>query len=141
DAAGEIACRSQGTPRKANNLLRRTRDFATLDHPDGEITTEIAATALAMLEIDDLGLERQDRRYLETVIRVFGGGPAGLRAIAHSMSVPPDTLEDDVEPFLLRSGLVQRTPRGRIVTEAAYRHLGLSPAPAPYAPKSNGTLF
>src|SRR5690606_18982129 len=114
DAAEEIARRSQGTPRKANNLLLRTRDFATLDHPDGEITTEIATSALATLEIDDLGLERQDRRYLETVIRVFGGGPAGLRAIAHSMSVPPDTLEDDVEPFLLRSGLIQRTPRGRV---------------------------
>ncbi len=127
EAAEEIARRAQGTPRKANNLLRRTRDFATLDHPDGEITTLIAANALTTLEIDDLGLERQDRRYLETVIRVFSGRPAGLRAISHSMSVPPDTLEDDVEPFLLRSGLIQRTPRGRIVTEAAYLHLGLTP--------------
>ena len=126
-AADEIARRSQGTPRKANNLLLRTRDFATLDHPDGQITDEIAAKALETLEIDDLGLERQDRRYLKTVISIFGGGPAGLRAIAHSMSVPPDTLEDDVEPFLLRSGLIQRTPRGRMVTEAAYVHLGKSP--------------
>lgn len=127
ESAEEIARRSQGTPRKANNLLRRTRDFATLDHPEGEITPEIAAKALATLEIDDLGLERQDRRYLETVIKVFGGGPAGLRAIAHSMSVPPDTLEDAIEPFLLRTGLILRTPRGRIATEAAYLHLGQTP--------------
>jgi len=124
EAAVEVARRCQGTPRKANNLLLRTRDFATLEHPTGEITTEIAAKALAQLEIDALGLERQDRRYLQVVMDVFGGGPAGLQAIAHSMSVPPDTLEDDVEPFLLRSGLIQRTPRGRIVTSAAYAHLG-----------------
>ena len=138
EAATEIACRSQGTPRKANNLLLRTRDFATLDHPDGEITTDIAANALVTLEIDQLGLERQDRRYLETVITIFGGGPAGLRAIAHSMSVPPDTLEDDVEPFLLRSGLIQRTPRGRMVTEAAYRHLDQTP---PDGQGGAGSLF
>ncbi|MCA9111223.1 MAG: Holliday junction branch migration DNA helicase RuvB, partial [Planctomycetaceae bacterium] len=138
EAAEEIARRSQGTPRKANNLLLRTRDFATLDHPTGEITTEIARNALDKLEIDRLGLERQDRRYLETIIRVFNGGPAGLRAMAHSMSVPPDTLEDDVEPFLLRSGLIQRTPRGRVVTEAAYEHPGLtSPSDSP----GPGTLF
>ena len=116
----------------------RTRDFATLDHPDGEITTDIAANALVTLEIDQLGLERQDRRYLETVITIFGGGPAGLRAIAHSMSVPPDTLEDDVEPFLLRSGLIQRTPRGRMVTEAAYQHLGQTP---PEGQGGQGKLF
>jgi Holliday junction DNA helicase RuvB len=127
EAAGEIARRSQGTPRKANNLLLRTRDFATLQHPRGEITSEIADRALATLEIDGLGLERQDRRYLETVMTVFGGGPAGIQAIAHSMSVPADTLEDDIEPFLLRSGLIQRTPRGRIVTDAAWRHLHRAP--------------
>lgn len=124
EAAHEVARRSQGTPRKANNLLLRTRDFATLQHPEGTITTEIADGALRILEIDLLGLERQDRRYLEVVMDIFGGGPAGVQAIAHSMSVPADTLEDDVEPFLLRSGLLQRTPRGRIVTEAAYLHLG-----------------
>ncbi|MFV0445657.1 MAG: Holliday junction branch migration DNA helicase RuvB [Planctomycetaceae bacterium] len=127
DAAHEIARRSQGTPRKANNLLLRTRDFATLSHPDGEITDEISRRALETLEIDALGLERQDRRYLETVMTIFSGGPAGVQAIAHSMSVPADTLEDDVEPFLLRSGLIQRTPRGRVVTEAAYLHLGMKP--------------
>lgn len=124
DAATEIACRSQGTPRKANNILLRTRDYATLRHPDGLITTEIAAEALAALEIDQLGLEHQDRRYLETIITVFGGGPAGLQAIAHSMSLSPDSLEDDIEPFLLRTGLIQRTPRGRIVTSSGYAHLG-----------------
>jgi len=129
EAAREIARRSQGTPRKANNILRRTRDFATLRHPDGEITTEIADYALKVLEIDLLGLEKQDRRYLQTVIDIFNGGPAGLTAIAHSMSIPPDTLEDDIEPFLLRSGLVQRTPRGRIVTQRGYEHLGLKAGP------------
>jgi Holliday junction DNA helicase RuvB len=123
EAALEVARRSQGTPRKANNILLRTRDFATLRDPQGEITSQIAHEALQILEIDPLGLELQDRRYLSTLIDIFGGGPAGLQAIAHSMSVPADTLEDDIEPFLLRSGLVQRTPRGRVVTRQAYLHL------------------
>ncbi len=124
EAALEIARRSQGTPRKANNLLMRTRDFATLQDANGEITDAIAKEALRMLEIDQLGLERQDRRYMETLYNVFAGGPAGLSSLAHSMSVPPDTLEDDVEPFLLRSGLIQRTPRGRVLTSNGYEHLG-----------------
>ncbi|HWL08112.1 MAG TPA: Holliday junction branch migration DNA helicase RuvB [Planctomicrobium sp.] len=132
EAAAGIACRSQGTPRKANNILRRTRDFATLIHPTGEITSEIAEHALKVLEIDPLGLEKQDRRYLQTLVDIFNGGPAGLNAIAHSMSIPPDTLEDDVEPFLLRTGLVQRTPRGRVITTKGYRHLGLEPKPDPF---------
>jgi len=127
EAAREVARRSQGTPRKANNILLRTRDFATLRHPEGQITTEIATHALGMLEIDDLGLERQDRRYLETIISVFGGGPAGLQAIAHSMSLTPDSLEDDIEPFLLRSGLIQRTPRGRVVTATGYARVRQTP--------------
>lgn len=131
EAATEVARRSQGTPRKANNILLRTRDFATLKDPDGQISTQIALHAMEMLEIDSLGLERQDRRYLETVIAVFQGGPAGLSAIAHSMSVPPDTLEDDIEPFLLRTGLIQRTPRGRIVTSKGYDHLGLDGGSSP----------
>lgn len=129
-AAIEVAQRSQGTPRKANNILLRTRDYATLQGINGEITTDIAQHALGMLEIDPLGLERQDRRYLETVIRIFQGGPAGLSALAHSMSVPADTLEDDIEPFLLRSGLIQRTPRGRVVTRRGFEHLGLDPGSA-----------
>jgi len=128
-AAQAIAARSQGTPRKANNILRRTRDFATLQHPQGEITEQIAEHALGILEIDSLGLEKQDRRYLQTIVEIFNGGPAGLNAIAHSMSIPPDTLEDDIEPFLLRSGLVQRTPRGRIITRTGYQHLGIDPLP------------
>ncbi|QDT33496.1 Holliday junction branch migration DNA helicase RuvB [Thalassoglobus polymorphus] len=132
EAAGEVARRSQGTPRKANNILLRTRDFATLRDPNGQITTAIAHHAMEMLEIDSLGLERQDRRYLETVVSVFQGGPAGLSAIAHSMSIPTDTLEDDIEPFLLRSGLIQRTPRGRIVTDRGYEHLGLDPGLSPF---------
>ena len=124
DAAHEVARRSQGTPRKANNVLIRTRDYATLQHTEGKITTDIARAALDLLEIDALGLERQDRRYLETLIEVFGGGPAGVQAIAHSMSLPCDTLEDDIEPFLLRSGLLKRTPRGRVINDSAYEHLG-----------------
>ncbi|WP_437204796.1 Holliday junction branch migration DNA helicase RuvB [Planctomicrobium sp. SH664] len=137
-AALDVARRSQGTPRKANNILLRTRDFATIRHPTGEITSEIADYALSVLEIDDQGLEKQDRRYLETVIDVFGGGPAGLSAIAHSMAVPPDTLEDDIEPFLLRSGLIHRTPRGRVVTRKGYEQVRRTP---PHQPGGPNPLF
>lgn len=126
EAAREIARRSRGTPRKANNLLRWSRDYAT-SKGDGRITDELSKQALEMLEVDDLGLERQDRRYLETLISTFTGGPAGLTAIAHTMNIAPDTLEDEVEPFLLRCGLIQRTPRGRMVTAAALTHLKITP--------------
>lgn len=136
-ATTEIARRSRGTPRIANNLLRWTRDFADSE-ADGKITTQVAADALAKREVDHLGLDRQDRRYLTTLISVFGGGPAGLTAIGHSMNVSSDTLEDEVEPFLLRCGLIQRTPRGRVVTAAAFEHLHLAP-PAPDDPQ--GKLF
>lgn len=131
DAASEIACRSQGTPRKANNILLRTRDFATLRDPEGRITDAIAAEALDTLEIDALGLDRQDVRYLNTLIDVYAGGPAGVQALAHSMSLPADTLEDDIEPFLLRSGLIQRSSRGRVATSRAFEHLGLTSPPPP----------
>jgi Holliday junction DNA helicase RuvB len=127
DASIEIARRSRGTPRIANNLLRWTRDFVDSE-AEGEITTALAQEALARREIDNLGLDRQDRRYLETLIRVFGGGPAGVQAIAHSMNLAADTLEDEVEPFLLRCGLLQRSPRGRMATAEAYQQLRL-PAP------------
>lgn len=127
EAANEVARRARGTPRKANNLLRWSRDYAT-SRGDGRITTEMCDLALEMLEVDHLGLERQDRRYLETLIRIFTGGPAGLQAIAHTMNVSPDTLEDEVEPFLLRSGLIQRTPRGRMITAAALTHLKIDPS-------------
>ena len=94
-----------------------------------------------MLEVDDLGLERQDRRYLETLITVFTGGPAGLNAIAHTMHVSPDTLEDEVEPFLLRCGLIQRTARGRVVTAAGYQHLKLPPPPRPANRRCSENVF
>jgi Holliday junction DNA helicase RuvB len=126
EATLEIARRSRGTPRVANNLLRWCRDFADSE-ADGRVTNDVARDALAKREIDELGLDRQDRRYLRTLIAVFAGGPAGLNAIGHSMNVAPDTLEDEVEPFLLRCGLLQRTPRGRVVTAAAFEHLKLTP--------------
>jgi len=139
DAAIEIARRSRGTPRKANNLLRWTRDFATVKTKDKSVSSDVAMQALDMLEVDHLGLIAQDRRYLETLIRIFTGGPAGINAIAHTMDVPSDTLEDVVEPFLLRCGLIQRTPRGRMVTAAALEHLNLT-MPNPYG-NDNPTLF
>ncbi|GAB4146707.1 MAG: Holliday junction branch migration DNA helicase RuvB [Planctomycetaceae bacterium] len=129
EAAREISRRSRGTPRKANNLLRWVRDYATDRHSTNMITDAIAHDAIGMKEVDHLGLEQQDRRYLETLIGVFTGGPAGLSAIAHTMNIAPDTLEDEVEPFLLRCGLIQRTPRGRMITATAYAHLKL-PIPA-----------
>lgn len=135
EATIDIARRSRGTPRVANNLLRWSRDFADSE-AQGKITTEVADAALRMREIDFLGLDKQDRRYLQTVINVFGGGPAGLQAIAHSMNVSADTLEDEVEPFLLRCQLIQRTPRGRVITAAGFEHLRLAP-PGP----QQGTLF
>lgn len=123
ESAIELARRSRGTPRKANNLLRWARDFATVHHESGQITPQITERALAMLEVDHLGLEAQDRRYLQTLITVFSGGPAGLSAIGHTMNIPPDTLEDEVEPFLLRCGFIQRTPRGRVITPAGLSHM------------------
>ncbi|MEZ6047872.1 MAG: Holliday junction branch migration DNA helicase RuvB [Planctomycetaceae bacterium] len=130
DAAGLIAIRSRGTPRKANNLLHWIRDYAAVKSNTGEITLQLANDAIGMQEIDHLGLEEQDRRYLNTLYEVFAGGPAGLTAIAHTMDVPPDTLEDEVEPFLLRSGLIKRTPRGRMLTPKTYNHLQLEPPAA-----------
>jgi len=125
DSARAVAIRARGTPRKANNLLRWARDFATIHDPQGRITETMIVRALEMLEVDALGLEAMDRRYLQTLISVFTGGPAGLTALGHTMNVSPDTLEDEVEPFLLRVGFIQRTPRGRTITAAALEHLGL----------------
>ena len=125
-SAEEIARRSRSTPRVANNRLRWVRDYAT-SRCDGDITRQVACDALEMAGIDTAGLDSQDRRYLETLIRVFAGGPAGVDAIAHTMNTSPDTLEDEVEPFLLRSEYVVRTPRGRVVTPLAYQHLQLPP--------------
>jgi Holliday junction DNA helicase RuvB len=126
DAAIEIARRSRDTPRIANNRLRWVRDYAD-SQSGGNVTLAVAQAALLMASIDPLGMDKQDRAYLETIIRVFGGGPAGLEAIAHTMNLEPDTLSDEVEPFLLRSELVIRTPRGRVVTAKAYQHLKLTP--------------
>jgi Holliday junction DNA helicase RuvB len=139
DAGYEIARRSRGTPRIANNLLRWTRDFADSE-ADGKIDTQVAHHALLKREVDHLGLDCQDRRYLMTLLGVFGGGPAGLNAIGHSMNIAPDTLEDEVEPFLLRCGLLQRTPRGRVATAGAFEHLKLTP-PAPADADQQGQLF
>ncbi|HPZ83352.1 MAG TPA: Holliday junction branch migration DNA helicase RuvB [Thermogutta sp.] len=122
NAAEEIARRSRGTPRIANNRLRWVRDYAT-SRANGRITLQVAEDALAMQGVDKLGLDVQDRKYLETIARVFGGGPVGVEAVAHTMNLSPDTLIDEVEPFLLRSELVVRTPRGRKLTPKAYEHL------------------
>jgi Holliday junction DNA helicase RuvB len=125
-AAGEIAERSRGTPRVANNRLRWVRDYAQSKH-DGSINLNIARAALQMAGVDTEGLGKLDRQYLETLIRVFGGGPTGVEAVAHTMNVSPDTLADEVEPYLLRTEFVLRTPRGRTASEKAYRHLNLQP--------------
>ena len=132
-AALEIASRSRSTPRLANNRLRWVRDYAQ-SRADGRITVSVARDALEMQGIDPLGLDQQDRRYLETIARVFVGGPVGVEAVAHTINVSPDTLIDEVEPFLLRSELVVRTPRGRRLTPAAFEHLGLSPIVEPGGP-------
>lgn len=124
-SAEEIAGRSRGTPRLANNRLRWVRDYVT-SKADGRITLEPARSALAMQGIDSLGLDAQDRKYLETIVRVFHGGPVGVEAVAHTLNTATDTLSDEVEPFLLRSELVIRTPRGRKVTAGGYQHLGLA---------------
>jgi Holliday junction DNA helicase RuvB len=126
DAATEIACRSRGTPRLANNRLRWIRDYTT-SCADGRITLDEARAALEMQGIDVLGLDGQDRKYLETILRVFHGGPVGVQAVGHTMNLETDTLIDEVEPFLLRSELVVRTPRGRKLTTAGYEHLGATP--------------
>ena len=137
EAAAEIAQRSRGTPRIANRILRRVRDYAQV-RADGLATLKVTRDALAMLDVDAQGLEPLDRQILETLIFKFGGGPVGLDTIATSLSEEPETIEDVHEPFLLQSGFIARTPRGRVATELAYRHLGAEP-PAPAA--SQGTLL
>ncbi len=126
ESALKIACCSRGTPRVANNRLRWVRDYAT-SRADGKITLEVANRALTMLAVDIRGLDGQDRKYLETILRVFNGGPVGVEAVAHTLNTATDTLTDEVEPFLLRAELVVRTPRGRKLTAAGYEHLGVPP--------------
>ena len=129
DAADEIAMRSRGTPRVANRLLRRARDFAQVQ-AEGIITLEVARHTLERLQIDEVGLDALDRAVLLTIIDKFAGGPVGIETIAASIGEERDTIEDICEPYLLQEGYIQRTPRGRTATESAYRHLGRKPAPA-----------
>ena len=124
--AAEIAGRSRGTPRIANRLLRRVRDFAEV-RSDGVITEQIAVDALAVYDVDSLGLDRLDRAMLNALIRRFGGGPTGVATIAVAIGEDPETVEEVAEPFLVRTGLLARTPRGRVATAAAWAHLGLPP--------------
>lgn len=126
DGLFEIARRSRGTPRIANRMLRRVRDYAQV-RADGIITRDVASTALTGLAIDDLGLDRIDRAVLETMIRKFGGGPVGLDTLAATTGEDATTIEDVYEPFLLQLGFIMRTPRGRIATEAAYEHMRITP--------------
>ncbi len=126
DAALELARRSRGTPRVANARLWWARNFATSE-ADGVITLDIARRALDMAEVDHQGLDKQDRRYLETLIGVFEGGPTGVEALAATMNLPVDTLSDEIEPYLLREQLIVRTPRGRVASAKAYAHLGKAP--------------
>ena len=125
DGANEIAKRARGTPRVAGRLLRRVRDFAVVGKAD-RVTREIAGRALALLEVDARGLDQMDRRYLGVIAENFGGGPVGVETIAASLSEPRDAIEDIIEPYLIQQGFVQRTPRGRMLTPHAFRHLGLA---------------
>jgi holliday junction DNA helicase RuvB len=135
DAEGgfEIARRSRGTPRIANRLLRRVRDYADVKS-DGSITLDIANRALAMLDVDPQGFDLMDRKMLEAIVHRFDGGPVGLDNIAASIGEERETIEDVIEPYLIQQGYLQRTPRGRIATVAAYRHLGVEP-PASFQPQ------
>jgi Holliday junction DNA helicase RuvB len=128
DAAGEIAARSRGTPRVANRILRRVRDVAEVRHT-GAVTLDVAREALELHEVDALGLERTDRDLLRAIVERFGGGPVGLSTLAVALGEEPDTVEDVYEPYLLQLGFLQRTPRGRVVTELGRAHLGAA-APA-----------
>jgi Holliday junction DNA helicase RuvB len=133
----EVACRARGTPRVALRLLRRVRDYAEV-RADGKISKEVAADALGLLEIDELGLDDADRRVLTTIVDKFSGGPVGLQTISASLSEEPDTIMDVVEPYLLQLGFIDRTPQGRIATVKAYEHLGIQPpaeAPQPRLPE------
>jgi holliday junction DNA helicase RuvB len=129
EAADEIARRSRGTPRIANRILRRVRDVAEVRHA-GVVTTEVAREALALLEVDERGLERTDRELLDAIAHKFGGGPVGLSTLAVALGEEPDTIEDVYEPYLLQLGFLQRTPRGRVVTDLGRAHLGAAPAGA-----------
>ena len=127
EGAVELARRSRGTPRIANRLLRRVRDYAEVRH-EGKIDTDIAREALEMLEVDDYGLDEIDRKLLAAVIERFNGGPVGVNALASSIAEDRGTIEDLYEPYLIQIGFLQRTPRGRVASRAAYEHLGYKPS-------------
>ncbi len=129
DGANEIASRSRGTPRIANRLLRRVRDFAEV-RADGVIDREVARAALRVYDVDEVGLDRLDRAVLDALVRRFGGGPVGVSTLAVAVGEESQTVEEVAEPFLVRAGLLARTPRGRIATPAAWRHLGLAAPPS-----------
>jgi len=138
DGATEIARRSRGTPRIATRLLRRVRDFAAVDGVD-PVDAKEADKALRRLEVDSLGFDQLDRRYLSLIATSFGGGPVGIETISAALSEPRDAIEEIVEPFLIQQGFVQRTPRGRLLTPQAFRHLGLAAPSGPGA--AQFTLF
>jgi len=138
--AVEIARRSRGTPRIVNRLLRRVRDFAQV-RADGRITKSVAQAALALYEVDELGLDRLDRGVLEAICRRFAGGPVGLSTLAISVGEERETVEEVAEPFLVRQGFLMRTPRGRVATAAAWQHLGLSVPPALTGSDAHPDLF
>ena len=124
EGACELACRSRGTPRLANRLLKRVRDFAQVKY-DGVITKEVAAFSLDLLEVDKMGLDQNDRNILLTIINKFAGGPVGLDTLAASIGEDSGTIEDVYEPFLFLNGLIKRTPKGRVATDSAYQHFGI----------------
>lgn len=136
EGAAEIARRARGTPRIANRLLRRVRDYAEVK-AGGQISTEVAQAALAMLEVDPQGLDVMDRKLLEAIVHKFDGGPVGVESLAAAIGEERDTIEDVIEPYLIQNGYVQRTPRGRIATQTTWRHLGLTPPSG----LGGGTLF
>ncbi|TCT42862.1 Holliday junction branch migration DNA helicase RuvB [Martelella mediterranea] len=126
DGAREIARRARGTPRIAGRLLRRVRDFAEVAEAE-EVTAKIADEALTRLAVDHMGLDQLDRRYLNMIAQHFGGGPVGIETIAAGLSEPRDAIEDIIEPYMIQQGFIQRTPRGRVMTPGAWKHLGLTP--------------
>lgn len=139
DGATEIALRSRGTPRVANRLLRRSRDFAQV-RAGGVIDKDVASASMTMLDVDDLGLDEVDRRILLAITEKFDGGPVGVDTLAAATSEESDTIEDVYEPYLIQLGFLQRTPRGRIATRRAYEHLGI-PLPATLNPSQQPSLF
>ena len=139
DGAAEIAVRARGTPRIANRLLRRVRDFAEM-RAEGVVTGAVARDALRLFEVDERGLDKVDRGILTALCRTFGGNPVGLSTLAVSVGEEPETVEDVYEPYLHKEGFLQRTPRGRVATAAAFAHLGLA-LPPERAGSDTGSLF